>query len=86
MDIQRIRGALAWRLGNAEHHNTEANRRLVIVLEERVGAPEQDAGVWPQALEVGRVSGVAAHQQHCRHLPHPPRHQSTALHAGWTSA
>ena len=54
--------------GNAEDNHAEANGRFVIVLEEALHAAQHDARVWPQALEVGRVCGVAAHQHHSWHL------------------
>ena len=55
-------------LGNAENHDPESDRRLVIVLKTSIVAPQQDARVRAQPLEVGGVRGIAAHQQHGWHL------------------
>ena len=55
-------------LGYTEHHDAKSYGGLVIVLEEAFVAAQHDAGVGPQALEVGCVCGVAAYQHHSRNL------------------
>ena len=54
--------------GYAKDHHAKANGAFVVVLEQGTHAAQHDARVGPQSLEVGCVSGVAAHQQDCRHL------------------
>ncbi len=73
-------GAAAHKPG---HQPAPAAWRGCARLEARVLAPQQHARVRAQALEVGRVGGVAAHQQHRRHLrARAPSHFARALAPG----
>ena len=65
---KKIKGLPAVALSNAEDYHAKANGGLVIVLEETLVSAQHDARVGPQPLEVGCVSGVAAHQNHSWHL------------------
>ena len=55
-------------LSDTKDDHTKANGGLVVVFEQALHAAKHDAWVGPEALEVGRVSGVAAHQNHRWHL------------------